>query len=109
MNIFSTSYVKAGGTKSTYSFNVPLRGCGSKPSCAVCGTVDNILVIQADDEVQEIWDTARRITCEASGEHEKTVIFKPFVVDMLEVVNVPTAKGAVDCWMDIQRGEYPKV
>lgn len=28
---------------------------------------------------------------------------------MLEVVSVPTAKGGVDCWMDIQRGEYPKI
>lgn len=30
---------------------------------------------------------------------------------MLEVVSVPvsTGKGTVDCWMDIQRGEYPNV
>lgn len=30
-------------------------------------------------------------------------------VDMLEVVNVPTATGGVECWMDIQIGQYPKV
>lgn len=28
---------------------------------------------------------------------------------MLEVVNVPTLTGAVECWMDIQRGTYPKI
>lgn len=28
---------------------------------------------------------------------------------MLEVINVPTAKGAVDCWMDIQKGQFPNV
>lgn len=28
---------------------------------------------------------------------------------MLEVVNVPTATGGVECWMDIQIGQYPKV
>lgn len=28
---------------------------------------------------------------------------------MLEVVNVPTSNGGVDCWMDIQRGEYPQI
>lgn len=71
--------------------------------------MDNIIIIQADDSVQEIWDTARKITCETGGETEKTVIFKPFVVDMLEVINVPTAKGAVDCWMDIQKGQFPNV
>lgn len=28
---------------------------------------------------------------------------------MLEVVNVPTATGGVECWMDIQVGQYPKI
>lgn len=28
---------------------------------------------------------------------------------MLEVVNVPTATGGVECWMDIQVGSYPKI
>ena len=28
---------------------------------------------------------------------------------MLEVINVPTATGGVECWMDIQRGEYPAI
>jgi hypothetical protein len=28
---------------------------------------------------------------------------------MLEVVNVPTQTGGVECWMDIQVGVYPKI
>lgn len=28
---------------------------------------------------------------------------------MLEVVNVPTQTGGVECWMDIQLGSYPKI
>jgi hypothetical protein len=88
---------------------VPYDGCGSKPSCSVCASIDNILVIQAEESVQEVWDTARRITCSRSENAEKTIYWKPFVVDMLEVVNVPTQTGGVECWMDIQRGVYPKI
>ena len=120
--------MKSGGTASSYTFNVPYTGCGTKPSCTVCASVDNILVIQSDEDLQAVRDTARKITCDyhattggnRAAQHknnndnaltiaEKTIIFKPFVVDMLEVVSVPTAKGGVDCWMDIQRGEFPNV
>lgn len=45
-------YVKAGGNNQQYTFNVPYIGCGSKPSCAVCDSVDNVLIIQSDEEVQ---------------------------------------------------------
>lgn len=84
--------MKAGGSSRSYTFKVPYNGCGSKPSCAVCASIENILVIQSDEDVQEIWDTARKITCSRAidDEQEKTIIFKPFVVDMLEVVSVPT-------------------
>lgn len=62
-----------------YTFNVPYEGCGSKASCSVCASVDNILVIQSDEGIQEVWDTARRITCSRSEVAEKTIYFKPFV------------------------------
>lgn len=110
-----------------YTFRVPLDGCGSKRSCSLCDAVSNVLVIQSDQDVQEIWDTARRVTCDRPhmldgrnsskmstgvAEHnvnERTIIFKPFVVDQLEVVNVPTARGGVDCWLDVQRGRFPAI
>lgn len=88
---------------------VPYKGCGSKRSCAVCHSIDNIIIIQSDEEVQSTFDLARKISCSATFEEEKIIYFKPIVVDMLEVVTVPTKSGGVDCWMDIQRGNYPKV
>lgn len=67
-------------------------------------------MIQAEEEVQGPWDTARKISCSRSGiEEEKKIFFKPFIVDMLDVVTVPTNGGGVECWMDIQRGKYPQI
>lgn len=101
--------MSAGKSELSYSFIVPYKGCGSKPSCVICASIDNILVIQSDEEVQSELDTARKISCSRTGvEEEQTIFFKPFIVDMLEVVNVPTATGGVDCWMDIKRGKYPR-
>lgn len=45
-------YVQAGGTKSSYSFVVPLHDCGTAPSGGFGRTVDNVIVIQTDDTVQ---------------------------------------------------------
>lgn len=101
--------MKVGGDDLSYSFIVPYKGCGSKPSCVICASIDNTLVIQADAEVQSEWDTARKVSCSRTGiEEDKMIIFKPFIVDMLEVVNVPTKTGGVDCWMDIKQGRYPR-
>jgi hypothetical protein len=75
-------------------------------------TMDNIIVIQTDGVVQEEWDTARRLSCSSAAPvvKQKKVLFKPFMVDMLEVVTVPTASGtSIDCWMDIRKGQYPNV
>lgn len=71
--------MKSGGNDRVYTFTVPYEGCGSKPSCSICASVDNILVIQSDEGIQEVWDTARRITCSRSETAEKTIYFKPFV------------------------------
>lgn len=60
--------------------------------------------------VQEAWDLARRISCPTSEKSNgKTVYFKPITVDMLDVVSVSAEPGTIDCWMDIQRGQYPRV
>lgn len=101
-------YVSVGQNQNSYTFVVPYKGCGSKRSCSVCNSIDNVLIIQSDEEVQGVFDLARKISCSATGfEEEKKIFFKPIVVDMLEVVTVPTKSGGVDCWMDIQRGIYP--
>lgn len=103
-------YVPAGQSEKTYKFVVPYKGCGSKPTCAVCDSIDNTLIIQQDEEVQGEFDAARKISCSRTGiDEEKKVFFKPFAVDMLDVVTVPTANGGVDCWMDIKRGIFPQL
>lgn len=61
---------------------------------------------------QEAWDLARKVSCpsETKPGTGKRVRFKPIVVDMLEVVSVPSGnEGTLQCWMDIQRGQYPNV
>lgn len=74
----------------------------------MCDSIENVLVIQKNELIQEDFDVARKVACDRHEAGEKTIIFKPFVVDMLEVVDVPTALGGVQCWMDIQRGLYPQ-
>ncbi|GLH01931.1 Uncharacterized protein GBIM_07989, partial [Gryllus bimaculatus] len=87
-------YVAAGTNRAAYTFQIPLNGCGTTPGGGFGRTVDNVIVIQSDDTVQEIWDTARKLSCATANSKEKTVIFRPFVVDMLEVVTVPEAVGS---------------
>lgn len=107
---FTCRYVSSGENEQTFNFVVPFGGCGSRPSCAICDSIDNILVVQQDEEVQGEFDAARKISCSRTDvEDEKKIFFKPFIVEMLDVVTVPTAHGGVDCWMDIQRGLFPKL
>jgi len=94
--------------QSSFTFTINANNCGSMKG----DTMDNIIVIQTDGVVQEEWDTARRLSCSTAAPvvKQKKVLFKPFMVDMLEVVTVPTASGtSIDCWMDIRKGQYPNV
>ena len=54
---------------------------------------ENIVVFQNNPVYQEEWDHARMIVCRFSLEedkqiNEKRVVFKPVVVDMLDVITV---------------------
>ncbi|CAB3232064.1 unnamed protein product [Arctia plantaginis] len=112
-------YVSLGGSQSRYSFRVPLNGCGSRPLCNACGTIDNVLVFQSDDFVQGTLDFARKVTCARTSlevsagtgsvatKEQHILKLKPFMVDMLEVVAVEGPAGGVECWMDIQKGVFP--
>jgi len=67
----------------------------------------NIIIIQMDKEVQEVWDTARKINCEWVNLIKKRVEFEPFEVEMLDFEEVKFEGDSVDCWMDLQVGRYP--
>ncbi|EDW39544.1 GL11883 [Drosophila persimilis] len=103
------TYVAANNGDRKFIFNVPYDGCGSKPSCSICSSIENVLIIQNDKDIQNSWDIARKVSCSRSEEQEKTVYFKPFVVDMLEIVSVDTPSGPVECWMEIGTGIPPNI
>lgn len=67
----------------------------------------NIIIIQNDPDYQEVWDSARKLSCDWVTRLEKTVTFAPFGVDMLGVKELRFPGDVVDCWMDIQRGHGP--
>jgi hypothetical protein len=68
---------------------------------------ENIIVIQYDPQVQEVWDQARKLRCTWHDQYEKSVTFRPFPVDMLDVVRADFAGDNVGCWMQIQVGKGP--
>ena len=67
----------------------------------------NIIIIQMDEDVQEVWDSARKINCEWVNFIKKRVEFEPFEVEMLDFEEVKFEGDSVDCWMDLQVGKYP--
>lgn len=68
---------------------------------------ENTIIIQFDPQVQEVWDQARKLRCTWHDQYEKSVTFRPFPVDMLDVVCADFAGDNVGCWMQIQVGKGP--
>ncbi|XP_037803686.1 uncharacterized protein LOC119598129 [Penaeus monodon] len=68
---------------------------------------ENMIMIQNEEIVQEVWDTARKITCDWTTRMEKLITFRPFAVDMLQAKEVRYSGDDVMCWMDIQLGKGP--
>ena len=68
---------------------------------------ENTIIVQFDPQVQEVWDQARKLRCTWHDQYEKSVTFRPFPVDMLDVVRADFAGDNVGCWMQIQVGKGP--
>lgn len=62
-------------------------------------------MIQYDPQVQEMWDKARKLRCTWHDLYEKSVTFRPFPVDTLDVIRTDFAGDNVGCWMQIQVGK----
>ncbi|KAJ8682695.1 hypothetical protein QAD02_018487 [Eretmocerus hayati] len=111
-------YLPAGLGKSSVNFEIGIHACGTAGNTENAlyafggetgsGTYfENIVVIQYDPQVQEVWDQARKLRCTWHDLYEKSVTFRPFPVDMLDVVRADFAGDNVGCWMQIQVGKGP--
>lgn len=109
-------HLPAGVGRATAQFNIGLHECGTAGNTenghygheTGSGTFfENIIVIQYDAQVQEVWDQARKLRCTWHDQYEKSVTFRPFPVDMLDVVRADFAGDNVGCWMQIQVGKGP--
>ena len=111
-------HLPAGLGHAEATFDISINSCGTTGntdnglyghgSLSGSGTYfENTLVIQYDPQVQEVWDQARKLRCTWHDQYEKSVTFRPFPVDMLDVVRADFAGDNVGCWMQIQVGKGP--
>ena len=111
-------HLPAGLGRTHSTFDVSINSCGTTGntenglygygSQSGSGTFfENTIVIQYDPQVQEVWDGARKLRCTWHDQYEKSVTFRPFSVDMLDVVRADFAGDNVGCWMQIQVGKGP--
>ena len=112
-------YLEAGGNVTQTAFEVPMTGCGTSileaeessnnlDKSKLKTGFSNIIIVQMDEDVQEVWDSARKINCEWINLIKKHVEFQPFEVEMLDFEEVKFSGDSVDCFMDLQVGRYPE-
>jgi len=110
-------HLRPGSASPEAYFDVSINSCGttgSTENAVGYGNGDdtgsffeNTIIIQYDPQVQEVWDQARKLRCTWHNQYEKAVTFRPFPVDMLDVVRADFAGDNVGCWMQIQVGKGP--
>ncbi|XP_050532735.1 uncharacterized protein LOC126900814 [Daktulosphaira vitifoliae] len=111
-------HLPAGLGRTSVNFEIGIHACGTTGNTenglygygadSGSGTYfENIVVVQYDPQVQEVWDQARKLRCTWHDQYEKSVTFRPFPVDMLDVVRTDFAGDNVGCWMQIQVGKGP--
>jgi len=111
-------HLPAGVGRSDAQFDIAINSCGTSGNTenglygygadSGSGTFfENTIVVQYDPQVQEVWDQARKLRCTWHDQYEKSVTFRPFPVDMLDVVRADFAGDNVGCWMQIQVGKGP--
>jgi len=111
-------HLPAGVGRTNAQFDIAINSCGTTGNTenglygygadSGSGTFfENTIVVQYDPQVQEVWDQARKLRCTWHDQYEKSVTFRPFPVDMLDVVRADFAGDNVGCWMQIQVGKGP--
>ena len=85
-----------------------MSGCGTLPLAEGLRTgFENILFVQNEELVMEVWDTARRISCLWQSRLTKNVLFNPFSVNAVDVADVQVDGDDVTCWMNVLTGRSP--
>lgn len=109
-------HVSQNSGKQQAYFDISINSCGTQGNTqnglygmggnTGSGTYfENTIVIQYDPNVQEVYDHARKLRCTWHDQYEKAVTFRPFPVDMLDIVRADFAGDNVGCWMQIQVGK----
>ncbi|XP_076333547.1 uncharacterized protein LOC143237814 [Tachypleus tridentatus] len=111
-------YLPVGSGRKSVFFHISINSCGTSGNAqnglygygepSGSGSFfENTIIIQYDPQVQEVWDQARKLRCIWHDQYEKAVTFRPFPVDMLDVIRADFAGDNVGCWMQIQVGKGP--
>lgn len=103
-------HVRYGTNSDSYVFTIRLDSCGSQWVDALASGgkayLENVIIIQNEPGIQEIWDTSRSIRCFWEGSLEKTVSYA-FNIDMLDTQIVSFSGDSATASMDIQIGKGP--
>jgi len=113
-------FIQEGSNQTEVEFTIPANGCGTERvfSEKQSEVMESVLIIQNDPVfLQEDGDIARLVACRHQFNKipdlmSRRVIFKPFMVDNLDVVSVPMddddGNRNVDVWIDITYGVFPE-
>ncbi|XP_018313909.1 uncharacterized protein [Mycetomoellerius zeteki] len=105
------TYVKQNSGTTTYSFTVNLESCGTQfindfEGEAGQAYLENVLVLQNEPGIQEVWDTIRRVRCLWEGNINKALTVN-LSVDMLNQEIVTFSGDTATAKLDIQIGKGP--
>lgn len=103
-------YVRYNTGRDFYEFVIRLDSCGSKwvDELAIGGQayLENVIIIQNEPGIQEIWDTSRAIRCFWESSVQKAVTYA-LNIDMLDTQVVSFSGDSVTASLDIQVGKGP--
>lgn len=104
-------YVAQGSGDTKYSFTVSLDSCGTQfindfEGEAGQAYLENVLVLQNEPGIQEVWDTVRRVRCLWEGNINKALSVS-LSVDMLNQEIVTFSGDTASAKLDIQTGKGP--
>ncbi|XP_076681474.1 uncharacterized protein LOC143375823 isoform X2 [Andrena cerasifolii] len=104
-------YVEQNSGQTKYSFTVSLDSCGTQfindfEGEAGQAYLENVLVLQNEPGIQEVWDTIRRVRCLWEGNINKALTVN-FSVDMLRQEIVTFSGDTATAKLDIQVGRGP--